>query len=106
MWGYNKDQVALVVPDSTAFGSQVLVNLVTPTINQITNVIKESKINELLTSLNGFRIAWLLACRQADHSVQSKVATDQMVDLTDLNKAVKTMKKEEIDAFSSEIIHS
>ena len=31
--GYDEDQVALVIPDSTAFGSQVLVSLGTLTIN-------------------------------------------------------------------------
>ena len=31
--GYDKDQVALFIPDSTAFGSRVLVTLGTPTIN-------------------------------------------------------------------------
>ena len=60
--GYNKDQVALVIPDSTGFGSQVPVTLGTPTINWIINVIKESEINELSISLNGSRIAQLLAC--------------------------------------------
>ena len=41
VWGYNKDQVALVLPESTGFGSQVPVTLGTPTINWIINVIKE-----------------------------------------------------------------
>ena len=45
-WGYDEDQVALVIPDSTCFGSWVSVTLGTPTINQIINVIKESEINE------------------------------------------------------------
>ena len=45
--GYNKDQVALVVPDSTAFGLRVPVTLGTPTINQIVNIIKEGEIDEL-----------------------------------------------------------
>ena len=31
--GYNEDQVALVIPDQTAFGSRVPVTLGTPTIN-------------------------------------------------------------------------
>ena len=57
VWGYDKDQRALVVPDSTGFGSEVLVTQDTPTINQIINMIKESEINELLVSLNGLRIA-------------------------------------------------
>ena len=51
VWGYDKDQVALVIPDSTIFGSQVPVTLGTPTINQIINMIKESEIDELLTFL-------------------------------------------------------
>ena len=33
VWGYNEDQVALVIPDSTVFGSQVPVTLGTLTIN-------------------------------------------------------------------------
>ena len=45
--GYNEEQVALVVLDSTVFGSQVPVTLGTPTIKQIINVIKESQIDEL-----------------------------------------------------------
>ena len=60
--GYDKDQVALVIPDSTGFGSQVPVTLGTPTINHITNEIKESEIDEVLVSLNGSRTAQLLAC--------------------------------------------
>ena len=59
--GYNKDQVALVIPDSTAFESRVLVTLGTPTINQIMSMIKESEIDELSISLNGLRISNLLA---------------------------------------------
>ena len=31
--GYNEDQVALVIPDSTTFGSRVLVTVRMPTIN-------------------------------------------------------------------------
>ena len=67
---YNEDQVALVIPDSTGFGSWVLVTLGTPTINRIINVIKEKDINELLVSLSGLRIAQLLACWQAELSTK------------------------------------
>ena len=52
VWGYNEDQVALV-PDSTIFGSQVLLTLGTLTINWIINMIKESEIGEFWASLNG-----------------------------------------------------
>ena len=38
--------------------------------------------------------------------IQGETATNQAVDLTNLNKAVKTAKREEIDTFSSQSIHS
>ena len=63
--GYDEDQVALVTPDSTIFGSRVPVTLGTLTINWIINMIKESKIDVLLASFNGLRISHLLACHQA-----------------------------------------
>ena len=44
VWGYDKDQVALVVPNSTVFDSWVPVTLCTPIINQIINIIKETKL--------------------------------------------------------------
>ena len=97
--------MALVIPDSTIFGPQVPVTVGTLTINQIINMSKESEINELLASLNGLSIAWLLACHQAELSIQSKATTNQTVDLTNLNEAVKMTKKEEINAYLSKIIH-
>ena len=39
-------------------------------------------------------------------SIGSKEAANQTMDLTNLNEAVKTMKKENIDAFSSKILHT
>ena len=60
--GYDKDKVAMIVPDPTDFGSWVPVILGTLTINQIINVIKESDTDELSVSLNGSRISHLLAC--------------------------------------------
>ena len=41
--GYNEDQLALAIPDSTVFGSQVPVTLCIPTLNWIIIVLKESK---------------------------------------------------------------
>ena len=69
-------------------------------------MIKESEIDELSASLNGSRISHLLACHQAELSIRSKAAAaTQTMHLTDLNEAVKTTKREEIDAFSSKGIH-
>ena len=106
VWGYDENQVALIILDPTDFVSQVPVILGTPTINQIINMIKESEIDELLVSLNKLRISQLLACHQAELSIGTKTAANQTVDPADLNEAANTIKKEEIDAFSSKIIHT
>ena len=103
--GYDKDQVALVEPDSTTFGSHIPVILGTPTINRTIDVIKEIKIDELSTSLNGSRIAQLLSCHKAELAVKSNATVPPTGDPTNLNKVVKTTKREEIDTFSSKIIH-
>ena len=69
VWGYEEDQVALVVPDSTGFGYWVPVTLGMPNINQIISVIKESETDELSVSLNGIVDGWtvgLLASRTFD----------------------------------------
>ena len=60
----------------------------------------------LSISLNGSRIYNLLACHQAELSIRCEATADETVDPTDLNEAVKTTKREKIDAFSSQIIHS
>ena len=105
VWSYNENQVALVMSDSANLWSWVPVTLGTPNINWIINVIKESKIDELLASLNGTRISHLLACHQAELSIRSEMAVNQTMGWTNLNQAAKTIKKEEIEAFLSKIIH-
>ena len=77
----------------------VPVTLGTTAINWIINVIKDSKIDELLASLNGSRISPLLAFHQAELSIRSKAAENQTMDLTHLNEAVKTAEREWIDTF-------
>ena len=48
----------------------------------------------------------MLACHQVELSVKSEDAANQTVGPTNLNEVVNTTKKEEIDDFSSKIIHS
>ena len=103
--GYNEDQVALVIPDLTAFGSRVLVTLGKPTINWIMDVIKESKIDELSVSLNGSRISHLLDGHLAELSLKNDTTASPIPSMTDLNQVVKTMKWEDIEASSSKIVH-
>ena len=65
----------------------------------------KNEIDQLSVALNGSRISCLLAWYQAELSIKSEAATNQMVDPTDLNKVFKTTKKDEMDAFSSKIMH-
>ena len=84
--GYNEDQVALVIPDPTDFGSRVPVTLGTPIINWIINMIKEGEIDELSASLNGSRISHLLASHWAELSIECEEAANQTMDLTNLKR--------------------
>ena len=102
--GYDKGQVVLVIPDLTTFGVRVLVTLGTSTINQIVNIIKESERDELSISLSGLRISHLLARHQAELSFKNGATASQTPGPTDMNEAVKTMKREEIEAFSYKIV--
>ena len=102
---YKEDHIPLVILDSATFGSRVLVTLGSPTINQIVNVIKESKMDELSVSLSGSRISHLLAGDWVELSLKNNTITSPIPDLTDLNEAVKTTKWEEIEVFSSTIVH-
>ena len=45
--GYDEDQIALVILDTSNFAAQVPVILGTPTISCIVNVMKEKEINTL-----------------------------------------------------------
>ena len=86
--GYNEDQVALVIPDLTAFGLRVPATLGTPTFNWIMNIIKESEIDELPVSLSGSRISYLLAGHQVELSLKNNTIASPIPDPTDLNEAV------------------
>ena len=69
------------------------------------NVIKESKIDELSASLNGLRVSHSLACHYAELSIRNEMTANKIMGPTDLNEAVKMIKNEETEAFSSKIIH-
>ena len=81
--------IDLVILDLTAFGLRVSVNLGTPTINKVMNVVKDSKIDELSVPLNGLRISFLLAGLQAELSFKNDITTSQTPGPADLNEAVK-----------------
>ena len=62
--GYDKDQIALVIPDASNFAVRVPVTLETPTISCIVNVMKDKEIDALVMPWANARVAHLLlVCR-------------------------------------------
>ena len=45
--GYDKDQIALVIPDFSNFAAQIPVILGTPAISQVINMMKEAEVDAL-----------------------------------------------------------
>ena len=103
--GYDKDQIALVIPDLSNFVTQVPVILGTPTISHIMNLIKEMEIDTLATTWVNPQVANLLAVRWATTTVEDDKVAAGVLDLSEYNKLVSTKDTEMIDAFSSHIIH-
>ena len=59
--GYDKSQIALVIPDLSNLAAQIPVILGTPTISHIINVMKETEIDALALPWANARVAHLLA---------------------------------------------
>ena len=59
--GYDKDQIALVIPDLSNFVAQIPVILGTSTISKVINVMKEVEIDALAMPWANARVAHLLS---------------------------------------------
>ena len=62
--GYDKDQLALVIPDLSNFAAWIPIILGTPTISWVVNVMKEAEIDTLATLWAYARVAHLLLVRR------------------------------------------
>ena len=85
--GYREDQVFLVVPDASTFGSHVPVILGTSTIGRVINIIKESEMDELSTSWATAKLVTQLSLWKAEVKKQlwEDVAT-KPIDLLNLTE--------------------
>ena len=62
--GYDKDQIALIIPDFSNFTTRVPVILETPTIGRVVNVMREAEMDALAMPWVNARAAHLLAVRR------------------------------------------
>ena len=64
VWGYDEDQIALIIPEFSNFVVRVPVILGTPTIGQVVNVMREVEMDALAMPWVNARAAHLLAVRR------------------------------------------
>ena len=101
--GYNKDQIALVIPDLSNFMAWVLVILGTPTIGQVVNVMKEVEMDALALLWANARAAHLLLV----HRMMPMEVGDgqkEKFDMNDDDQLMYTHNAETIEPFSSHIV--
>ena len=102
--GYDKDQIAPVIPDLSSFVAWVPVILGTPMISCIMNVIKEREIDTLATLWVNAWVAYLLAVQCATATVEDDKVAIGVSDPVEYDGVVTTRETEMIDAFLSHIV--
>ena len=73
--GYDKDQIALVIPDLSDFAVWVPITLGTPTISHVINWIIEKEIDALVMPWVNARVAHLLSVWRATATVEHHPTT-------------------------------
>ena len=61
VWGYDEDQIALVIPDFSNFATRAPIILGTPTIGWVVNMMREAEMDAMATLWANARAAHLLA---------------------------------------------
>ena len=103
VWGYDKDQIALIILDFSKFAVRVPIILGMPTIGRVIHVMKEVEMDTLAMPWANARAAHLLAIRRmAPVKVESN-CDGGYVTIQDGFK-MHTQKVETLEPFSSHVI--
>ena len=103
VWGYDEDQIALIIPDFSNFATRVPIILGTPTIGRVVNMMREAEMDALAMPWADARAAHLLAVRRM---MPVEVGNDQE-DGYDADKdspLMYTQKAETLEPFSSHVM--
>ena len=101
--GYDKDQIALIIPDLSNFVAQILVILGTPTIGRVINEMKEAEVDVLVTPWVNATVAHLLSVhRMATMKVGDGLKEEDDTDGYD--QLIYTQNAETIEPFSSHVV--
>ena len=103
VWGYDEDQIALIIPDFLSLAMRVPIILGTPTIGQVVNMMKEAEMDALAMPWANARVAHLLAIRRM---TPVEVGDDQegRHDTDQDGPLMYTQKVETLEPFSSYVI--
>ena len=100
VWGYDEDQIALVILDFSNFAARVPVILGMPTIGWVVNVMREAEMDALATPWANARVAHLLlVCRMMP--IEMGNGQEEKYDVNDYDPSMYTQKAETIEPFSS-----
>ena len=103
VWGYDEDQIALVMPDFSNFATRVPIILGMPTIGCVVSVMREAEMDALAMPWANARVAHLLVVHRM---MPLDVGDDQeeKLDSNDDDALMYTQKAETLEPFSSHII--
>ena len=100
---YDKDLIALVIPDFSMFAARVPVILRMPTISRVVNVMREAEMDALAMPWANARVAHLLSvCRMM--TIRMDNGQEEKFDVNDYDSLMYTQKAETIEPFSSHIV--
>ena len=103
VWGYNEDQIALVISDFSNFATRVPIILGMPTIGCVVNVMREVEIDALAMPWANARADHLLAVHRM-MPMEVEDDREEKFDSNDDDSLMYTQKAETLEPFSSHII--
>ena len=103
VWGYDEDQIALIIPDFSNFTTRVPIILGTPTIGQVVNMIREAEMDTLAMPWAKARAAHLLAVQRM-MPVEVGNGQEEGYDTNQDSPLMYTQKAETLEPFSSQVI--
>ena len=103
VWGYNEEQIALIILDFSNFAVRVPIILGTPTIGRVVNVMRETEVDALAMPWVNARVAHLLAVRRMA-PVGVGDTHEKGYDTNQDSFMMYTQKGETLEPFSSHII--
>ena len=103
VWGYDEDQIALIILDFSNFATRVPIILGTPTIGQVVNVMRDAEMDALAMPWANARTAHLFSVRRMT-PVEVENDQEEGYDTDKDSPLMYTQKAETLEPFSSHVI--